>query len=348
MKTTALLSPRFGHPLTATTIDRRELRDDDVEVRVLYCGICHTDLHALDDGNGAFPLVPGHEFVGEVVGVGRSVVGFSPGDRVAVGNIVDSCGTCRMCLRGQENFCDEFPTLTYGGEDRIDGSRTQGAFAGRYVAKDRFVYHVPANLDPASVAPLMCAGVTVWEPLRAAGVTRGTRLGVVGLGGLGHLAVKLGVALGADVTVFTTSPAKEADARSLGAHSVVVTTNLSTMDAHRSALDVIIDTVAVEHDLAPYIAALDLDGILYSLGHLGPVTIQTLDLLIGRKRLSSAGSGGHDYTQDLLDFGGSNGIAADIELVPVEDVTVALDRLRANDVRYRFVLGLRDIDAATL
>jgi uncharacterized zinc-type alcohol dehydrogenase-like protein len=348
MKTTALLSPHFGHPLTATTVARRELRDDDVDVRVLYCGICHTDLHALDDDNGVFPLVPGHEFVGEVVAVGGSVVGFSPGDRVAVGNIVDSCGTCRMCLRGQENFCEEFPTLTYGGRDRIDGGRTQGAFAGRYVAKDRFVYHVPANLDLASVAPLMCAGVTVWEPLRAAGVTSGTRLGVVGLGGLGHLAVKLGVALGAEVTVFTTSPAKEEDAKALGAQGVVVSTDSSAMDAHRGALDVIIDTVAVEHDLAPYIAALDLDGIVYSLGHLGPVTVQTLDLLIGRKRLSSAGSGGHDYTQDLLDFCGSNGITADIELVPVEDVTVALDRLRANDVRYRFVLDLHAIDDAII
>jgi len=344
MKTTALLSPQFGHPLTTTTIDRRELRDDDVDIRVLFCGVCHTDLHALDDAGGAFPVVPGHEFVGEVVAVGASVSDFSPGDCVAVGNIIDSCGTCRMCLRGQENFCEEFPTLTYGGRDRIDGSSTQGAFSGRYVAKSRFVYHLPANLDPAAVAPLMCAGITVWEPLRAAGVTHGTRLGVVGLGGLGHLAVKLGVALGAEVTVFTTSPAKVADARALGAQNVVVSTDPSAMDALRSALDVIIDTVAVEHDLAPYIAALDLDGTIYSLGHLGPVTVQTLSLLIGRKRLSSAGSGGHSYTQDLLDFCGENGITADVEVVPASDVTTALARLRANDVRYRFVLDLRDVD----
>jgi uncharacterized zinc-type alcohol dehydrogenase-like protein len=343
MNTRALLSPHPGHPLTATTIERRALRDDDVDIRVLFCGICHTDLHALDDANGAFPLVPGHEFVGEVVAVGGSVVDFSPGDRVAVGNIVDSCGTCRMCLRGQENFCDEFPTLTYGGRDRIDGSITQGAFAGRYVAKDRFVYHLPTNLDPAAVAPLMCAGVTVWEPLRAAGVTHGTRLGIVGLGGLGHLAVKLGAALGAEVTVITTSPTKVPDAISLGARNVVVSTDPDAMGAHRGTLDVILDTVAVEHDLAPCIASLDLDGILYSIGHLGPVTVATLDLLIGRKRLSSAGSGGHGYTQDLLDFCGENAITADVEIVRPVGIAAALARLRANDVRYRFVLDL-DLD----
>jgi uncharacterized zinc-type alcohol dehydrogenase-like protein len=344
MKTTALLAPQAGDPLTPATIERRDLRDHDVDVRVAYCGICHTDLHALDDPNGGFPLVPGHEFVGEVVAVGDSVVDFAPGDQVAVGNIVDSCGTCRMCLRGQENFCEHFPTLTYGGRDRIDGGTTQGAFAGRYVTKDRFVYHLPANLDPAAVAPLMCAGVTVWEPLRAAGVGPGTRLGVVGLGGLGHLAVKLGAALGAEVTVFTTSPAKAADARALGASDVVVSRDPDATNARRGTLDVIIDTVAVEHDLAPYIAALDLDGLIYSLGHLGPVTVQTLDLLVGRKRLSSAGSGGHGYTQDLLDFCGEHGITAEVEVVAVADVTAALDRLRSNDVRYRFVLDLRDID----
>jgi uncharacterized zinc-type alcohol dehydrogenase-like protein len=319
MKTTALLAPQAGDPLTPATIERRDLRDHDVDVRVAYCGVCHTDLHALDDPNGGFPLVPGHEFVGEVVAVGDSVVDFAPGDQVAVGNIVDSCGTCRMCLRGQENFCEHFPTLTYGGRDRIDGGTTQGAFAGRYVTKDRFVYHLPANLDPAAVAPLMCAGVTVWEPLRAAGV-------------------------GAEVSVFTTSPAKAADARALGASDVVASRDPDAMNARRGTLDVIIDTVAVEHDLAPYIAALDLDGLIYSLGHLGPVTVQTLDLLVGRKRLSSAGSGGHGYTQDLLDFCGEHGITAEVEVVAVADVTAALDRLRSNDVRYRFVLDLRDID----
>ena len=347
MKTTALLATHANAPLLPHAIERRDLRDHDVDVRVSFCGVCHTDLHALHEPAGdasSFPLVPGHEFVGEVVAVGPAVVDFSPGDQVAVGNIVDSCGTCRMCRRGQENFCEEFPTLTYGGRDRIDGSVTLGAYSGRYVARDRFVYHRPANLDPAAVAPLMCAGVTVWEPLRAAGVGRGTRLGVVGLGGLGHLAVKLAAALGAEVTVFTTSPAKAADARSLGAEHVIVSTDPGAMSTMRNALDVVIDTVAVEHDLAPYLAVLDLDGILYSLGYLGAVTVQTIDLLVGRKRLASAGSAGHELTQDLLDFCSTNRIVADIEVIPAAEVTTALARLERNDVRYRFVLDLRDIE----
>jgi len=271
---------------------------------------------------------------------------FAVGDPVAVGNIVDSCGACAMCLGGQENYCKEFPTLTYGGTDRVDGSTTLGGFSSEYVVRDRFVYHRPAGLDAAAVAPLMCAGITVWEPLRAAGVGPGTRVGVVGLGGLGHLAVRLASALGADVTVFTTTPAKAADAAALGARAAVISTDADAMAAERGHFDVLIDTVAVDHDLAPYLGVLDLDGILYSIGYLGPVTVQTLDLLVGRKRLGSAGSGGHRHTQELLDFCGEHGIVADVEVVPAGDVAVALDRLARNDVRYRFVLDLRDIDEA--
>ena len=347
MHTFALHAPTPGSPLVATTIDRRELRDDDVDIRVEYCGVCHSDLHALAtpvDAGGSFPLVPGHEFVGEVVRVGSAVTDFAPGDAVAVGNIVDSCGACAMCLAGQENFCSEFPTLTYGGRDRLDGSTTDGAYSGRYIARDRFVYHRPAGLDAASVAPLMCAGITVWEPLRAASVGAGTRLGVVGLGGLGHLAVRLARALGAEVTVFTTTPAKADDARALGADHVVISTDADAMRNERARLDVILDTVSVEHDLSPYLAALDLDGTLYSLGYLGPVTVNTLDLLVGRKHLASAGSGGHRYTQDLLDFCGEHGITADVEVVPAADANLALERLGRNDVRYRFVLDLRGVD----
>ena len=343
--TIALLSAGPGEPLEPTTIERRALRADDVDVRVTFCGVCHSDLHALGAETG-FPLVPGHEFVGEVVAVGEDVTAFSVGDAVAVGNIVDSCGECRMCLAGQENFCESFPTLTYGGTDRVDGSPTLGAYSGRYVVQQRFVYHRPGNLDPAAVAPLMCAGITVWEPLRAAGVGPGTRVGVVGLGGLGHLAVRLASALGADVTVFTTTPAKAADAAALGARAAVISTDADAMAAERGHFDVLIDTVAVDHDLAPYLGVLDLDGILYSIGYLGPVTVQTLDLLVGRKRLGSAGSGGHRHTQELLDFCGEHGIVADVEVVPAGDVAVALDRLARNDVRYRFVLDLRGIDEA--
>ena len=313
-----------------------------MEVRITYCGICHSDLHALHHGDN-FPLVPGHEFVGTVAAVGDEVRAFRIGDEVAVGNIVDSCGMCRMCAVGQENFCAEFPTLTYGGRDRIDGMPTLGAYSSRYVVRERFVYHRPDSLDPAAVAPLMCAGITVWEPLRSAGVGPGTRLGIVGIGGLGHLAVKLGRALGAAVTVFTTSPHKAADALALGADHVVVSLDDDSMREQRGTLDVIIDTASVEHDPTPYLHALDLDGTLFSVGHLGPVTISTVDLLIGRKRLASAGSGGHRYTQELLDFCGEHGIVADIELVTPDQLDDALARLSRNDVRYRFVLDLRHL-----
>ncbi|NPC97622.1 NAD(P)-dependent alcohol dehydrogenase [Nocardioides sp. zg-DK7169] len=342
--TTAYQAATPGSSLEQVTIERRDLRSDDVAVRVTHCGVCHSDLHALGASeSSAFPVVPGHEFVGEVTAVGAAVTAFAVGDPVAVGNIVDSCGSCPMCRAGQENFCREFPTLTYGGRDRLDGSVTQGAYAAEYVVRDRFVYHRPPGLDPAAVAPLMCAGITVWEPLRRWQVGPGTRVGVVGLGGLGHLAVKLAHALGAQVTVFTTSPSKSEDARELGAHHVVISTDESAMAAVADSQDLVIDTVSAAHDLTPYVAAVALDGTLCSLGHLGTVTIETTALLIGRKSLSSAGSGGRPATQDLLDFCGRHGITADVEVLPSSAVAIALDRLARNDVRYRFVLDLTDL-----
>lgn len=344
MQTLALVaaSDRSVHPETVT---RRDLRPDDLDIRVTFCGVCHSDLHALHGADGSGDdarLVPGHEFVGEVVAVGAQVTDFRPGDAVAVGNIVDSCGQCRMCRAGQENFCVEFPTLTYGGRDRVDGSVTLGAWAERIVVRDRFAYHLPDGLDSAAAAPLMCAGITVWEPLRAAGVGPGTRLGVVGIGGLGHLAVRLGRALGAEVTVFTRTAGKAADVARLGASRVVVSGDVDAMTAAAGSQDVIIDTVAVDHDLAPYLRALDLDGTLFSLGYLGSVGLPVTDLLVGRKRLASAGSGGRRWTQDLLQFCAEKGLAADVEVVPASDIADALNRLARGDVRYRFVLDLRD------
>jgi len=341
--TTAYVAEGPDATLRPRPVRRRDLREDDVAVRVTYCGVCHSDLHALTaavaDG-GPFPLVPGHEFVGEISAVGPAVTTFAVGDPVAVGNIVDSCGTCALCLAGQENYCREFPTLTYNGTDRHDGSRTLGAYAGEYVVRDRFVHRRPPSLDPAGVAPLMCAGITVWEPLRRWGAGPGQRVGVVGLGGLGHLAVKLAVALGAEVTVFTTSPGKADDARALGAHDVVVPTDDEAMSAVADRFDLVVDTASGPHDLAPYLRTVALDGTLCSLGHLGPVTVETLDLLLGRRSLSSAGSGGLRATQELLDFCGEHGITADVEVVPAASLPAALERLARNDVRYRFSLDL--------
>ncbi|GAB2653723.1 NAD(P)-dependent alcohol dehydrogenase [Kribbella swartbergensis] len=332
--------------LRRTSLERRDLRSDDIAVQVDYCGVCHSDLHALDvyDPHTRAPLVPGHEFTGVVVGTGREVTTFSVGDRVAVGNIVDSCGVCAMCEAGQENFCRSVPTLTYGGTDRQDGSTTLGGYSREYVVRDTFAYPLPAGLDPAAAAPLMCAGITVWEPLRHLGVGPGSRVAVAGLGGLGHLAVKMAVALGATTTVISRTQAKRDDARKLGAHDIIDSTDTQHLAAARDSFDVVIDTISAPHDLAPYLKLVALDGTLSLLGHLGPVTVEAMDLLIGRKKLSSAGSGGRLATAEMLQFCADNGIAADIEVLPSSQVDTALDRLRRNDVRYRFVLDMSDLD----
>ncbi|SOD63040.1 uncharacterized zinc-type alcohol dehydrogenase-like protein [Streptomyces zhaozhouensis] len=332
--------------LRRAVLERRDLRADDVAVRVDFCGVCHTDLHALrtygGDAHGV--LVPGHEFTGVVTEVGGAVSGFSPGDAVAVGNIVDSCGVCRMCRVGQENFCREFPTLTYGGVDRRDGGTTLGGYSREYVVRDGFVYHLPPGLDPAGAAPLLCAGVTVWEPLRALGVGPGSTVAVAGLGGLGHLAVKMATALGAATSVLSRDPDKADEARGLGAREFVVSTDSRRMEAVRDRFDVVIDTISAPHDLAPYLRVVAMDGTLSHLGHLGPVTVETMDLLVGRKRLSSGGSGGRPSTAAMLRFCAAHGITADIELLPSSEVNRALERLGRNDVRYRFVLDMSDLD----
>jgi uncharacterized zinc-type alcohol dehydrogenase-like protein len=333
-----------GATLRRAPLERRDLRPDDIAVRVDYCGVCHTDLHAVRAHSGGDAvLVPGHEFTGVVTDVGMDVTRFEVGDPVAVGNIVDSCGACAMCRAGQENFCHEFPTLTYGGTDRHDGSTTLGGYSREYVVRDRFAYPLPAGLDPAAAAPLLCAGVTVWEPLHSLGVGPGTRVAVAGLGGLGHLAVKLAVALGARTSVISRSADKADDARRLGAHDLVVSTDPEQMAAARDRFDVVIDTISAPHDLGPYLRLVAMDGTLTQVGHLGPVTVETLDLLIGRKKLSSAGSGGRPATAAVLDFCAAHGVTADVELLPSARVNDALDRLARNDVRYRFVLDMSDL-----
>jgi uncharacterized zinc-type alcohol dehydrogenase-like protein len=333
-----------GATLRRVPVERRDLRPDDIAVRVDYCGVCHTDLHAVRAHGGEDGvLVPGHEFTGVVTDVGPQVTRFAVGDLVAVGNIVDSCGACAMCRAGQENFCHEFPTLTYGGTDRHDGSTTLGGYCREYVVRDRFAYPLPDGLDPAAAAPLLCAGVTVWEPLCSLGVGPGTRVAVAGLGGLGHLAVKLAVALGARTSVISRSADKAADARRLGAHDLVVSSDPEQMAEARDRFDVVIDTISAPHDLGPYLRLVAMDGTLTQVGHLGPVTVETLDLLVGRKKLSSAGSGGRPATAALLQFCAEHGVTADIELLPSARVNEALDRVARNDVRYRVVLDMSDL-----
>lgn len=332
--------------LQVALIERRELRADDVAVRVDYCGVCHTDLQALRayDPRAAAPLVPGHEFTGVVTATGPEVRAFVIGDRVAVGNIVDSCGACAMCRAGQENFCHEFPTLTYGGQDRQDGSTTMGGYAREYVVRDRFAYALPDALDPAAAAPLLCAGITVWEPLRALGVGPGSRVAVAGLGGLGHLAVKMAVALGASTTVISRSRDKRAAAQRLGAEHLIVSADAEQMAAARDSFDVVLDTISAPHDLAPNLKLVAMDGTLSLLGYLGPLSLEAMDLLVGRKKLSSAGSGGRRGTAEMLRFCAEHGIDADVEILPAAQVHTALDRLARNDVRFRFVLDMAEME----
>jgi uncharacterized zinc-type alcohol dehydrogenase-like protein len=330
-----------GDELRPWQFERRDLRPDDVAVTVTYCGLCHSDVHAVDAASDeGTPFVPGHEFVGIVAEVGPAVTRFAVGDAVAVGNIVDSCGVCEYCRAGQENYCGAFPTTTYGGIDRQDGSVTRGAYAREYVVREAFTYHLPDGLDPAAAAPLMCAGVTVWEPLRRWNAGPGMLVGVVGLGGLGHLAVKLAKALGARVAVFTTSPAKEAAARELGADEVVISSDADAMDAQKGRFAFILDTASGAHDPNPYLRALALDGTLCVLGIPGSWTVDPMSLLVGRKSFASAGSAGTKGTQEMLDFCAEHGVTADIEIVALADVNEAMDRLRRNDVRYRFVLDV--------
>ena len=318
---------------------RRDLRADDVAVRVTHVGVCHSDLHAVEGmAAGAPPLVPGHEFTGVVTEVGADVTRFRAGDAVAVGNIVDSCGACDNCRAHREPYCVEFPATTYGGRDLRDGTPTQGAYSAEYVARDSFVYALPDGLDPAAVAPLMCAGVTVWSPLRRAGVGPGQRVGVVGLGGLGHLAVKFAVALGAEVTVFTTSAGKEQAAREMGATAVVVSTDDAAMDAVAGRLDVVVDTASGAHDVSPYLRTLKLDGTLVVLGLPERYSVDAMSLL-GR-RMTVSGSAGTAETQEMLDFCGEHGLTADVEVLPMDQVNTAFARLATGDVRGRFVLDV--------
>lgn len=331
--------------LTRVTVERRDLRPDDIAVRIDYCGVCHSDLHRIHGMLGEKDLVPGHEATGVVAAVGRAVTGFAVGERVAIGTIVDSCGECAMCLAGQENYCYNRPTTTYGGTDRIDGVVTQGAYSREYVLREKFAFHLPDGLDPAAASPLMCAGVSVWEPMRAAGVGHGSRVAVAGLGGLGHLAVKLAVALGAEVTVLSRSTAKEQDARSLGAADLLVTTDEAQVAAARGRFGLILDTISGDHELRPLIGMLDLDGTLCVLGNPLLTGPQLWELGAGRKKLTSSGTGGLRQTVEMLEFCAEHGIAADVEVLPSSEVETALNRLAAGDVRYRFVLDMSDLDA---
>lgn len=347
MTTTAYAAHSETSGLSPFDIDRRKPRADDVVIDIAYCGICHTDLHFVENDWGVtlYPVVPGHEIVGHVVAVGAGVTGFSVGDRVGVGCLVDSCRECSPCREGLEQYCTGGKVPTYNGEDRHDGSITFGGYSERIVVSERFVLRVPDKLDLAAAAPLLCAGITTYSPLRHFGVGEGHRIGVIGMGGLGHMGIKLARAMGAEVTLFTRSAEKASEGRHQGAHHVIVSTDQAQMEAAAGTFDFLLDTVPVAHDLNPYIATLKYDGIHILVGMLEPVDPPlNAGALISRRR-SLAGSliGGLPETQECLDFCAEHNISCDIELLDIARVNQAYERLKRGDVRYRFV-----IDMATL
>ncbi|MHC1559408.1 NAD(P)-dependent alcohol dehydrogenase [Actinomycetospora sp. C-140] len=324
------------------TVERRDPRPQDVVVRITHCGVCATDRHALASGDpAAFPLVAGHEMTGVVAAVGGDVDDLAAGDRVAVGNIIDSCRTCTACRAGRENDCEAFPTLTYGGEDRVSGGVTQGGFSTEIVVDRHFVHALPAGLDPAGAAPLLCAGITTWSPLRRLGAGPGTTVGVVGVGGLGHLAIKFAHALGAETVALTTSEGKADAAKALGADDVVVTRDPEALARQRRRFDLLLDTTGHPLDLAPYLDALAVDGA-YVLAGIPParLDVDPMSLVVGEKKIVGTGSGGVPATREMLDVAAEHGIVADVEVVTPDRLGDALDRLGRGDVRFRFVVEM--------
>jgi uncharacterized zinc-type alcohol dehydrogenase-like protein len=333
--------------LTPFRFARRSQRATDVVIDILYCGVCHSDLHTArnDWGNTMYPVVPGHEIIGRVVSVGADVTRFKAGDHVGVGCMVDSCQHCAACDRGLEQYCDEFPTVTYNGLDRHDHTPTFGGYSEQIVVSEKFVLKMPSGLDLAAAAPLLCAGITTWSPLRRWNVGEGSKVAVVGLGGLGHMALKLAKGLGADVTLFTRSAGKEADARRLGADHIVLSTDADQMAAVKGRFDLIIDTVPYVHDLNPYVPTLSLDGTLVLVGYLGELEpmLNTAPLVLGRKSVAGSLIGGIAETQEMLDFCGKHGITSDIEVIRIQDINEAYGRMLKSDVKYRFVIDMASL-----
>ena len=335
-------------PLAHTTIARRDPTAHDVQIDILFCGICHSDLHTVRDEwrslmPTVYPCVPGHEMVGRVANVGAAVTRFKPGDLAAVGCLVDSDGTCPDCRAGLEQFCRS-QVLTYGSPDKHLGGVTYGGYSDSIVVDERFVLRVPANLDAAGAAPLLCAGITTYSPLRHWGVAAGKKVGVVGLGGLGHMGVKFAHAFGAHVVVFTTSPGKKDDAIRLGADEVVVSRNAGEMAKHAGSFDFILDAVSADHDINAYINLLTRDGNLTLVGAPEkPLAVAAFGLLLGRRSLSGSLIGGIAETQEMLDFCGAHNITADVEVIPIQKVNDAYERMLDADVKYRFSIDMASL-----
>ena len=351
MKTTrvnAFAAQSATSALAPHGIARREPGATDVAIEILYCGICHSDLHTVRNEWSSvmptvYPIVPGHEIVGRVTQTGPAVTQFKPGDLAAVGCLVDSDGSCPECKAGLEQFCPHL-TLTFNSPDKHLGGVTYGGYSDSIVVDERFVLRVPSNLNLAGAAPLLCAGITTYSPMRRWGVAKGKKVGVVGLGGLGHMAVKFGRAFGAHVVVFTTSPAKKEDALRLGADEVVVSRDAAAMQKHAGSLDFILDAVSADHDINAYLSLLARDGNLTLVGAPSkPLAFSAFGLIMGRRNLSGSNIGGIAETQEMLDFCGARNITANVEVIPIQKVNEAYERLLKSDVKYRFAIDMASL-----
>lgn len=330
-------------PLAPMQIKRRALLPDDVEIRVLYCGICHSDLHQVKNDFNAttYPVVPGHEIIGEITATGENVKRFKIGELAAIGCIVDSCQHCTPCRHDLEQFCENGTTYSYNTPDKHLGGVTLGGFAQSYVCKQDYVLSVPEGLDPASAAPLLCAGITVYSPLKHWRAGAGKIVGILGIGGLGHMAIKIARAMGAHVVVFTTSPDKLEDAKKLGAHEAVLSTDAAQMKQWNSKIDLILDTVSAKHDVNAYLQLLRIDGSVVLVGlPAEPLEIGAFNVVKGRRSFAGSNIGGIAETQEMLNFCADNSIVADIEMVDANQINEAFERLENGDVRYRFVVDM--------
>jgi len=349
-KTKAYSAASATTPLAGATIARRDPTEHDVQMEILYCGVCHSDLHQTRNEwknvmPTVYPCVPGHEIVGRVTKAGSAVTKFKPGDVAAVGCMVDSDRTCPECQAGLEQFCPN-GTLTYNAPDKHLGGVTYGGYSSSIVVDERFVLKVPSNLDLAGTAPLLCAGITTYSPMRHWSVTKEKKVGVVGLGGLGHMAVKFAHALGAHVVVFTTSPGKKEDARRLGADEVVVSRNADEMQKHAGSFDFILDAVSAEHDINAYIELLRRDGNITMVGAPDkPLAVPVFGLIFKRRSFSGSPIGGIPETQEMLDFCGAHNITADVEVIPIQKINEAYERLVKADVKYRFSIDMASLEA---
>ncbi|MET0329997.1 MAG: NAD(P)-dependent alcohol dehydrogenase [Dyella sp.] len=346
ISTFSFAAPAAKAPLAPYRFDRRAPRAQDVVIEILYCGICHSDVHTVRDewGNQQYPIVPGHEIVGRVIAVGSEVSKFKVGDMAGVGCMVDSCRECANCKEDLEQFCAQGATFTYASKDRQDGSVTQGGYSSHIVVDQAFTLHIPESLDPAAAAPLLCAGITTYSPLKHWKIGKGHKVGVVGLGGLGHMALKLAHAFGATVVQFTTSESKRADALRLGADDVVMSNDPAQMAKHAGTFDFILDTVSAKHDLDVYLQMLKRDGTMTLLGvPEQPATLGAAPLIFGRRQLAGSLIGGVAETQEMLNFCAEHGIVSDIETIRIQDVNEAYERMLKSDVKYRFVIDMASL-----